>query len=108
VYALQAGTRTFPVAVNVPPGEADVRTLPDEGIREALGGVEVATLGPELPPDAATSESGNDLSWAFMLLVLGLLGVECLMAMHFGHYRRAAPVPARRQWGPGCRMTLIR
>jgi hypothetical protein len=87
------GVRQAPVAVNVPVGEADVRTVPDAGIKEALGGIDVALLGPELPPDAALSDSGNDLSWAFMLLVLGLLAVECIMAMHFGHYRRAAAVP---------------
>jgi hypothetical protein len=87
------GTRTAPVAVNVPAGEADVRTVPDASVKEALGNIDLALLGPELPPDAALSDTGNDLSWAFMLLVLGLLAVECIMAMHFGHYRRAAPAP---------------
>jgi hypothetical protein len=94
VYSLQVGTRRIPVAVNVPDDEADVRTLPDAAIKESLGGVDVALLGPELPPDAALNDTGNDLSWAFMLAVLGLLAVECVMAMRFGHYRRAAQVPA--------------
>jgi Beta-galactosidase trimerisation domain len=93
IYALQMGTRQAPVAVNVPPEEADVRVMPDAAVREALGGIELALLGPELPADAALDDTGNDLSWVFMLLVLGLLAVECIMAMHFGHYRRAAPVP---------------
>ncbi len=93
VYTLQMGRRQAPVAVNVPHEEADVRVVPDGAIREALGGIELSLLGPELPPDAALDDTGNDLSWAFMLLVLGLLAVECVMAMHFGHYRRAAPVP---------------
>ncbi len=88
VYSLQVGTKHFPVAVNVPDTEADVRTIPDGAIRESLGGIDVATLGPELPPEAAVAESGKDLSWIFMLAVLGLLAVECIMAMHFGHYRR--------------------
>lgn len=90
VYSLQLGTRRIPVAVNVPAAEADVRTIPDQAIRQALGGIELATLGPELPEEAAVADAGNDLSWVFMLLVLGLLGVECIMAMHFGHYRRTA------------------
>jgi hypothetical protein len=93
IYALQLGTRQVPVAVNVPPDEADVRTVPDAAVREALGGIELSTLGVELPPDAALNDTGRDLSWVFMFLVLGLLGVECIMAMHFGHYRRVAPVP---------------
>ena len=95
VYTLTLGTRSVPVAVNVPAAaEADVRTLPGEAIREAIGGIDVALLGPDLPADAALSDTGNDLSWTFMLLVLALLGVECVMAMHFGHYRRAAAAAA--------------
>jgi hypothetical protein len=95
VYALQVGVRRLPVAVNVPAAEADVRTVPDAAIKESLGGIELALLGAELPADEALSDSGNDLSWVFMFVVLGLLGVECLLAMHFGHYRRVAPVPAQ-------------
>jgi hypothetical protein len=95
VYTLRAGLRTTPVAVNVPAAaEADVRTVAPDAIREALGGIDLALLGPELPVDVAAGESGNDLSWAFMLAVLGLLGLECLMAMHFGHYRRVTPPAA--------------
>jgi len=41
-------------------------------------------------------DSGNDWSWSFMALVFLLAGVECYLAMRFGHYRRgkrlAAPV----------------
>jgi hypothetical protein len=94
VYSLQLGTKRVPVAVNVPASEADIRTIPDASIRQALGGIELATLGPELPEEAAVADAGNDLSWVFMVLVLGLLGVECVMAMHFGHYRRAASLPS--------------
>jgi hypothetical protein len=94
VYSLQIGTKRVPVAVNLPDDEADVRTLPDAAIKESLGGIDLALLGPELPPDAALNDTGNDLSWAFMLAVLGLLGVECVMAMRFGHYRRTTQVPA--------------
>ena len=84
------GTKSAPVAVNVPAGEADVRTVPDAAVREALGGIDVSLLGSELPPEAAVADGGKDMSWTFMLLVLALLAVECVMAMHFGHYRRSA------------------
>ena len=88
VYALSTGGGTFPVAVNVPPDEADVRTLADEAVRAALGGIELAARGADIPAVAAAQESGNDLSWAFMVAVFALLAAECLMAMRFGHYRR--------------------
>lgn len=101
VYALQIGVRQVPLVVNVPATEADVRVVPDLAIREALGGIDLALLGPELPADAALGDSGNDLSWAFMAVVLALLAVECIMAMHFGHYRRTAPVPTQAAPAPG-------
>jgi hypothetical protein len=88
VYALSTGAGTLPVAVNVPPDEADVRTLPPEAIRTALGGIDVAMRGSDVPALAAAAQTGNDLSWAFMLAVFALLAVECFMAMRFGHHRR--------------------
>ena len=88
VYTLNTGNGTFPVAVNVPPDEADVRPLTDEAIRQALGGVELAARGADVPAVAALQSSANDLSWAFMVAVFALLAVECFMAMRFGHYRR--------------------
>jgi hypothetical protein len=94
------GSRQAPVAVNVPATEADVRTVPDTAIRESLGGIDLSLLGPDLPSDTAVADSGNDLSWAFMAVVLALLAVECIMAMHFGHYRRAAAVPTEAAAAP--------
>jgi hypothetical protein len=88
VYALNTGNGTFPVAVNVPPDEADVRPLTDDAVRSALGGVELAARGAEVPAVASAQDSRNDLSWAFMVAVFALLAVECFMAMRFGHYRR--------------------
>ena len=88
VYALNTGGGTFPVAVNVPSDEADVRTLADEAIRKVLGDIELSSKGADVPAVAAATESGNDLSWAFMVAVFALLAVECFMAMRFGHYRR--------------------
>ena len=98
VYTLNTGSGTYPVAVNVPADEADVRTIADEAVRQALGGVELTARGADVPAVAASQESGNDLSWAFMLAVFALLAVECFMAMRFGHHRRndfRATSPAR-------------
>ena len=88
VYTLSTGSGNLPVAVNVPSDEADVRTLAPEAVRSALGGIDVAMRGAEIPAVAAAADIGNDLSWAFMLAVFALLAVECFMAMRFGHHRR--------------------
>ena len=48
----------------------------------------VYTLIPYAAAVAAAADTGNDLSWAFMLAVFALLAVECFMAMRFGHHRR--------------------
>jgi Mg-chelatase subunit ChlD len=88
VYTLSTGTRTLPVSVNVPSDEADVRTLDNAAIKKALGDIDVALEGDQLPPEPVTADSGNDYGWSVMALVLALVGVECFMAMRFGHYRR--------------------
>ncbi len=88
MYTLSAGNRVFPIAVNLPPGEADVRTIGNEGIRKALGGIDLTLRGDALPTEAVSAESGNDLSWVVMVAVFVLLLAECYMAMRFGHYRR--------------------
>lgn len=92
VYTLHLGGRAMPVAVNVPEDEADVRTLGESALREALGGINATFRGPDLPVETATADTANDWGWPLMLLVLGLLGVECFMAMRFGHYRRSEVV----------------
>lgn len=89
VYTLTTGAGTYPVAVNVPPDEADARTLTDDAVRQALGGIEFVARGADVPAVAVAEESGNDLSWAFMAAVFALLAVECFMAMRFGHHRRS-------------------
>jgi hypothetical protein len=90
VYRLSAGTTVWPVSVNVPSDEADIRPLADEAIKTALGGIEVVALGAELPNQAAAEDEGSDFGWTLMTIVLVLLGVECFMAMRFGHYRKGA------------------
>jgi len=96
VFTLGVGNRSFPIAVNVPATEADVRVLPPDAVKKALGDIDLAVEGDNLTVAAMKIDSGNDWSWSFMALVFLLAGVECYLAMRFGHYRRgkrlAAPV----------------
>ncbi len=96
LYRLTAGVNVWPIAVNVPSDEADIRPIANEGIRTALGNVEMIALGDTIPSEASAEEEGSDFGWTLMVLVLVLLGVECFMAMRFGHYRKpvAASSPA--------------
>ena len=98
LYTLQAGAQRWPVAVNVPAEEADVRTVDAAGIRHALGEVEIELLGDSLPAadDAAAVQAKSDLSWPILLAVLPLLLVESLMAWKFsrGGSTSLAPVGA--------------
>lgn len=90
IYHLSTGSVTLPIAVNIAPDEADVRTIDDAAIRKALGDAEIEMQGDTLPPAiaAAAETSGNDFGWPFMLIGAMLVGAECFMAMRFGHYRR--------------------
>lgn len=89
LYSLKVGNRTFPVAINVPANEADVRVISADAIKKAMGDIDLAMEGDTLTAAALKIDSGNDWSWSFMALVLLLAGLECYLAMHFGHYRRA-------------------
>lgn len=88
IYRLSAGQSVWPVSVNLPADEADIRPIADEAIKTALGGIDIVTLGAELPSQAAAEDEGSDFGWTLMTIVLVLLGVECFMAMRFGHYKR--------------------
>jgi hypothetical protein len=89
VFGVEAGSLKWPVAVNVPSIEADVRTLNVEGIRHALGDIDLTLLGDSLPVDEASSAS-SDFSWPILLVLLPLLLAESLMAWRFGRARGAA------------------
>jgi hypothetical protein len=78
----------LPIAVNVPSDEADIRPVDDAAIRAALGGIVIDFQTDQLPAVAATRNLGNDYGWSIMSVVLVLVGLECFMAMRFGHYRR--------------------
>ena len=88
LYQLNIGAKVLPVAVNVPADEADIRLLPGEAIRKALGDIDVRLSGDELPAGALARDESTDLGWSLMLIVLALVAGECFMAMRFGHYRR--------------------
>lgn len=94
VYTLNLGNATVPVAVNVPADEADVRTVGNEQVRRSLGDIDVALHGDAVPTDAALSRDANDWAGSVLVAMLALLAVESLMAMRFGHYRRAEAVRA--------------
>jgi hypothetical protein len=89
VYTLVTGSTKLPIAVNVPPDEADIRPMEDAAIRKALGEIEIDFQADQVPPPAQHADSANDFGWSFMLIVLGLVGAECFLAMTFGHYKRA-------------------
>jgi hypothetical protein len=88
VYALNIGSRTIPIAVNVPSNEADVRVIPPDAIKKALGDIDLAMEDDSLAVAGLKIDSGNDWSWAFMALVFLFACLECFLAMRFGHYKR--------------------
>jgi hypothetical protein len=88
IYTLDTGGQHYPIAVNLPAHEADVRTLNDAALRQALGGIDLTLLSDQLPAPSAQGGAGQDWSRALMLSLLGLVALECFMAMRFGHYRR--------------------
>lgn len=98
LYTLATGNRAIPIAVNLPPAESDVRTIGNEGVKKALGDIEMTMRSDQVPGTVAAAETGNDLSWIVMAAVFFLLLAECYMAMRFGHYRRpdirSTPQPA--------------
>lgn len=103
VYSLELKPNvTVPVAVNVAAAEeADVRTVGNEFVRQALGDIQMTLLGDELPLEQIMSaKEGNDWAGAILVALLALLAIETFMAMRFGHYRhraeavRGTPAPA--------------
>ena len=89
IYSLSTGAQDYKIAVNVPAAvEADVRTVDDAEVKKTLGDVDMQMLGDSVPAEAAAAEQGKDLGWGFMVLVFVLLGMECVMAMRFGHHKR--------------------
>jgi len=88
VYTLSLGNASIPIAVNIPRGEADIRTLNREAVRHTLGDIEMTMEGDQPPTEAAVAQAGRDWGWHLMVIVFALLGAEAFMAMRFGHWRR--------------------
>lgn len=88
LYRLSTGLQTYPIAVNVSAEEADIRAIPPDSIRKALGELEIRLEGDSFPGEALAKFDSRDFGWTLMAIVLGLAAVECFMAMRFGHYRR--------------------
>jgi hypothetical protein len=95
MYSLITGNTKVPVAVNVPTAgeretpEADIRPIDQNAIRKALGDIDMQFERDQLPAIADRSEAGNDFGWSMMIIVLAMVGLECFLAMRFGHYRRS-------------------
>jgi hypothetical protein len=89
VYTLGLGDANIPIAVNIPASEADIRTIPDNAIRETLGRIEINLAGDQPPSETQVKDAGRDWGWHLMLIVFALLGAEAFMAMRFGHWKRA-------------------
>jgi hypothetical protein len=89
VYHLSTGSGAYPIAVNVPADEADVRTLPVGALRKAMGDIGLTVHGDQIVAESAVqANAGRDLGWAIMFAVLMLAAFECFVAMRFGHHRR--------------------
>jgi len=90
LYTLSTGDRTYPIAVNVPAEEADVRTLDVAAIRAALGDIDLTLESDQPPVEISKDDLGKDYGWSLMTLVLVLVAAECFIAMTFGHYRKVS------------------
>jgi len=83
-----SGGKRFPVAVNLPADESDIRALDTPALKSAIGDADVDMLDDALPPPAVDASDQTDFGWTIMLAVLAIAGIECLLAMRFGHYRK--------------------
>jgi len=88
VYTMVSGGKRFPVAVNLPADESDIRALDTPALKSAIGDADVDMLDDALPPPAVDASDQTDFGWTIMLAVLAIAGIECLLAMRFGHYRK--------------------
>ena len=88
IYKLDTGNGIVPVAVNVPAEEADVHTIDNSAIKNALGGIEIEMNNDQPLAVVAQTSIGDDWGWTVMLCVLALVGAESVLAMRFGHARK--------------------
>jgi hypothetical protein len=88
VYTLTTDTGHFPVAVNLPAQEADVRTVDNAAIKSALGGIDLSMTDDQPVKLTSSAADKADWGWSLMLVVLGMIGAEALLAAGFGHPRK--------------------
>jgi hypothetical protein len=93
VYSLATGNATIPIAVNVPPEEADVHTIDDAALKAALGGIKITTNNDQPIDVLVRSADTADWGWAMMLSVLALAGFESFLTMAFDHDRQQQTIP---------------
>jgi hypothetical protein len=83
-YLVQTGkdVPAIPVAVNLAPGESDVKTLDTEALDAAVTSCGVRVLGAERNITAAVAESraGRELWFVLVMAAAGLLAIESLVA----------------------------
>ena len=87
IYQLRSGDRTWPIAVNPPAAETDIRTLDNAALRAALGDIEIDLQGDQLAASTTDREAAGDYGWILLTAVALLLVTESLLAMRFGHNR---------------------
>lgn len=93
IYWLNTARRQLPIAVNLPPDEADVRVLDNHAIAAAMGDVPMRLWGDSIPAQTHLSGRSTDWGWPIMLGVMGLLLVESLILR--GPRRHPAAMTAR-------------
>ena len=88
LYSLSTGSENFKVCVNVPSDASDIRTIDNDHVKQALGGIDLHLEGDAAPAEIVETQQGRDLGWGVMAMVAVLLAAESFMAMRFGHHRR--------------------
>ncbi len=86
-YRLMIGSRPVGFSVNVDPAEGDLRRIGAQELRDALGCEFEHARDVETVIAAATTGARREIGWLVLWIVLGLLAIEMLLAMRFGHHR---------------------
>src|SRR5437879_13323624 len=79
VYLLNIGNSVLPIAVNVPADEADIRALPPDAIRKALGDIDIQFFSDNVPAYALSRDDSSRWSWPVRGIVRALGAVGSFM-----------------------------
>lgn len=83
VYRLETGSTVYPIAVNFPAVESDIRTLEPPLLKQALGDVPMQ-FETDQPPSLETAHrETRDFGWTFLAIAATLFAAECFLAMWF-------------------------